>query len=111
MRPAGGAVVTAHASQQLAPVERSPCAGSCRWLGVAPMGIVYLLLPLPVFFAWGRWVLEREAYLAGMLHLRKHGVTPDNARELMSQPDVDGARVGGASLDVRNFSGIILNSI
>jgi len=29
----------------------------------------------------------------------------------MSQPDVDGALVGGASLDVRNFSEIIMNSI
>ena len=38
-------------------------------------------------------------------------VKPDNARELMSQADVDGALVGGASLDVRNFSEIILNSI
>jgi len=38
-------------------------------------------------------------------------VKPDNARELMSQPDVDGALVGGASLDVRNFSEIIMNSI
>ncbi|MBT4226758.1 MAG: triosephosphate isomerase, partial [Verrucomicrobia bacterium] len=38
-------------------------------------------------------------------------VKPDNACELMSQADVDGALVGGASLDVRNFSEIILNSI
>ena len=38
-------------------------------------------------------------------------VKPDNARELMSQPDVDGALVGGASLDVRNFSELIKNSI
>ena len=38
-------------------------------------------------------------------------VKPGNARELMSQPDVDGALVGGASLDVRNFSDIITNSI
>ena len=38
-------------------------------------------------------------------------VKPDNARELMSQPDVDGALVGGASLDVRVFSGLIKNSI
>jgi len=34
-----------------------------------------------------------------------------NARELMSQPDVDGALVGGASLEVRSFSDIIKNSI
>ena len=38
-------------------------------------------------------------------------VKPENARELMSQPDVDGALVGGASLDVRNFSELIKNSI
>ena len=38
-------------------------------------------------------------------------VKPNNARELMSQPDVDGALVGGASLDVRVFSELIKNSI
>ena len=38
-------------------------------------------------------------------------VKPDNARELMSQPDVDGALVGGASLDMRVFSELIKNSI
>lgn len=38
-------------------------------------------------------------------------VKPANARELMSQPDVDGALVGGASLDVRSFSDIIKHSI
>jgi triosephosphate isomerase len=38
-------------------------------------------------------------------------VKPANARELMGQPDVDGALVGGASLDVRSFSDIIRNSI
>jgi triosephosphate isomerase len=34
-------------------------------------------------------------------------VKPDNARELMSQPDIDGALVGGASLKVEAFVGII----
>jgi len=38
-------------------------------------------------------------------------VKPSNARELMSQPDVDGALVGGASLEDRSFSDIIKNSI
>jgi triosephosphate isomerase len=33
-------------------------------------------------------------------------VKPDNAAELLSQPDVDGALVGGASLDVDSFTGI-----
>lgn len=34
-----------------------------------------------------------------------------NARELLSQPDIDGALVGGASLEVRSFADIIKNSI
>jgi len=38
-------------------------------------------------------------------------VKPQNARELMGQPDVDGALVGGASLEIRAFSDIIKNSI
>jgi triosephosphate isomerase (TIM) len=38
-------------------------------------------------------------------------VKPSNARELMSQPDVDGALVGGASLEARSFSDIIKSSI
>jgi triosephosphate isomerase (TIM) len=38
-------------------------------------------------------------------------VKPSNARELMSQADVDGALVGGASLESRSFADIIKNSI
>ena len=38
-------------------------------------------------------------------------VKPSNARELMSQPDVDGALVGGASLEERGFADIVKNSI
>jgi triosephosphate isomerase len=38
-------------------------------------------------------------------------VKPSNARDLMSQPDVDGALVGGASLEVRSFADIIKSSI
>jgi triosephosphate isomerase len=38
-------------------------------------------------------------------------VKPANARELMSQPDLDGALVGGASLEARSFTDIIKNSI
>jgi len=34
-------------------------------------------------------------------------VTPANAAELMAQPDVDGALVGGASLDPESFAAII----
>jgi triosephosphate isomerase (TIM) len=38
-------------------------------------------------------------------------VKPSNARELMSQPDVDGALVGGASLEPQSFAEIVKNSI
>ena len=38
-------------------------------------------------------------------------VKPSNARELMSQRDVDGALVGGASLEDRSFSDIIKNCL
>jgi len=38
-------------------------------------------------------------------------VKPANARELLGQPDIDGALVGGASLEFRSFSDIIKNCI
>ena len=37
-------------------------------------------------------------------------VNPSNARELTSLPDVDGALVGGASLEARSFAEIVKNS-
>ena len=37
-------------------------------------------------------------------------VKPDNIRDLIAQPDVDGALVGGASLDVRSFFEIVSRS-
>ena len=37
-------------------------------------------------------------------------VKPENIRDLVAQPDVDGALVGGASLDVRAFFDIVSRS-
>ena len=37
-------------------------------------------------------------------------VKPDNIRELIAEPDVDGALVGGASLDVSSFAAIVMRS-
>lgn len=37
-------------------------------------------------------------------------VKPDNIRDLVSQPDVDGALVGGASLEIRSFFDIVSRS-
>lgn len=38
-------------------------------------------------------------------------VKPGNAAGLMAQPDIDGALVGGASLEVESFAGIVANSV
>jgi triosephosphate isomerase len=56
----------------------------------------------------------REAFgeeAAGHCHVIYGGsVKPDNIRELIAEPDVDGALVGGASLDVESFAEIVMRS-
>ena len=52
-----------------------------------------------------QWVGQEAAELCHVIY--GGSVKPDNARELLSQPDVDGALVGGASLDVRSFLQIV----
>ncbi len=47
---------------------------------------------------------------SGLRILYGGSVKPDNAAELMSQPDIDGALVGGASLKAADFAGIVKNS-
>jgi triosephosphate isomerase len=48
---------------------------------------------------------------AGHCHVIYGGsVRPDNIAELMREPDVDGALVGGASLDVQSFGEIVIRS-
>ncbi|GAC1347032.1 MAG: triose-phosphate isomerase [Myxococcales bacterium] len=49
-----------------------------------------------------------SASVAEALRIQYGGsVKPDNAKELMGQPDVDGALVGGASLKVEDFARIV----
>jgi triosephosphate isomerase (TIM) len=49
-----------------------------------------------------------DATTADRMRIQYGGsVKPENARELMSQPDIDGALVGGASLDPRSFAEIV----
>jgi triosephosphate isomerase len=48
---------------------------------------------------------------ADLCHILYGGsVKADNIGELVTQPDVDGALVGGASLDIRGFTDIVLRS-
>ena len=52
---------------------------------------------------------EAHAFLRGVIDvpiLYGGSVKPENAAELLSQPDVDGALVGGASLEVESFAAI-----
>jgi triosephosphate isomerase (TIM) len=52
---------------------------------------------------------EAHVLIKGMLDVRVlygGSVKPDNAAELLAQPDVDGALVGGASLEVESFAAI-----
>jgi triosephosphate isomerase len=52
---------------------------------------------------------EAHAFIRSLIDvpvLYGGSVKADNARELLSQPDVDGALVGGASLDVDSFAAI-----
>ena len=52
---------------------------------------------------------EAHAFVKSLLDrpvLYGGSVKPDNADELMAQPDVDGALVGGASLNVESFASI-----
>ena len=47
---------------------------------------------------------------AGKLRIQYGGsVKPANAAELMACPDIDGALIGGASLDAQSFVDIIHN--
>ena len=60
--------------------------------------------------AFIRQILKAMSDEATALKMRiQYGgsVKPDNARTLMSQPDIDGALVGGASLDPRSFAQIV----
>ncbi len=50
----------------------------------------------------------RDAGMASAMRILYGGsVKPDNAGELMRQPDIDGALVGGASLEAQAFVGIV----
>ena len=52
---------------------------------------------------------DRLGQAAGHIRILYGGsVKPSNAREILSQPDVDGALVGGASLDPEDFASIVL---
>jgi triosephosphate isomerase (TIM) len=58
------------------------------------------------------WLKERLGKEAAQQIIIQYGgsVTPSNAGELLSQPDIDGLLVGGASLSLETFSQIVNDS-
>ncbi len=53
------------------------------------------------------WLAEAKTELASGTRILYGGsVKPDNARDLLAAPDVDGALIGGASLDAASFGAI-----
>ena len=48
---------------------------------------------------------------AALRVLEDHYKKPENAAELLSQPDVDGALVGGASLKAKDFLAIVKGAL
>jgi triosephosphate isomerase len=68
----------------------------------------------PELAAAAHAVIRREAaevfgeeFAAGLRILYGGSVKPDNASTLMAQEEIDGALVGGASLDAKSFAGIV----
>ena len=56
-----------------------------------------------------RWLAARNAALAERVRILYGGsVKPDNAKGLLAEPNVDGALVGGASLDAGSFGAIAM---
>jgi len=53
-----------------------------------------------------------DAHTAELVRIQYGGsVTPENAAELLQQPDVDGALVGGASLKAESFVAIVKTAV
>jgi triosephosphate isomerase len=50
---------------------------------------------------------RNPAAAANMVILYGGSMKPDNARDLMAQPDIDGGLIGGAALKAPDFLGII----
>jgi triosephosphate isomerase len=59
------------------------------------------------YIRWGVGQMVSEGAASHLRILYGGSVKPDNIRGLMAQPDLDGALVGGASLDASSFAAII----
>lgn len=51
------------------------------WVGVLPMALLYVFLPLPLGFAWFRWWFEIDAEKTAYRWALANGYTPQQIRE------------------------------
>lgn len=76
----GAQSVLAHEGAHILQQERLGFGSA--WVGLLPWGLIWLLFPLPLGLAWGRYWLEREAYAVGIrMELEEYsgGKTPTDA--------------------------------
>jgi triosephosphate isomerase len=94
-------VGAAHVAKAAVAYEPVWAIGTGRTATPAAAAEAHALIREVVEDAFGRETAERLRILYG------GSVKPDNAKELMAEPDVDGALVGGASLEAESFVAII----
>jgi len=109
-------------------VIKTQCEGSLAGLSVEEMGKLIIAYEPVWAIGTGKTATPDQAQeihqfirkqlsqmydddLANSVRIQYGGsVKPDNTKDLMSQPDIDGALVGGASLKSEPFSQIVRNS-
>jgi len=109
-------------------VIKAQCEGSLKGLSAEEMGKIIIAYEPIWAIGTGKTATPQQAQdvhhfirellsqmhsedLATSVRIQYGGsVKPDNTRDLMSQPDIDGALVGGASLKSDSFAQIIKNS-
>jgi hypothetical protein len=55
------------------------------WIGTVIVSVIWLLFPLPVLFALGRYYLERDGFLAGARGYIAQGQDPDAAIDAVTE--------------------------
>ena len=71
--------------------------------------VIFILVVMPLILGAIGLLTAKDAVDPQRTRILYGGsVKPDNAAELLVQPDVDGALVGGASLDIESFVAICL---